>query len=134
MPRVNLSLSNELFSALQADSLSHDCTVNVMILSILEQLYLQDPFDYEAAMHQLESEANQLPLNSEFTLSCLNSFSNIPVALSQKAILKPSTIRARLGKMFNARVRAGLLPGIVRSTDDQGALKFSARSAVYKRI
>lgn len=46
---------------------------------------------------------------------------------------KPSIVRARLGKMFNVRAKEGNIGDVIRSTDSKGNLKFSSRSAVYRR-
>ena len=39
MPRINLSIDQELFDLLQEDAEKQNCTVNVHIISILDGLY-----------------------------------------------------------------------------------------------
>ncbi len=133
MARINLSIDDGLFAELESDANSHNCTVNVYLITLLEKLYKQSPFDYESALTTLETEAKQQPINQEFTLVDLPSFTEISVAKAENANLKPSVVRARLGKMFNSRVRDGKVGTVVRSLDSNGDLKFVSRTAVYER-
>lgn len=133
MARINLSIDDDLFAELESDANSHNCTVNVYLITLLEKLYKQSPFDYESALATLETEAKQQPINQEFTLVDLPSFTEISVAKAENANLKPSVVRARLGKMFNSRVRDGKVGTVVRSLDSNGDLKFVSRTAVYER-
>ena len=131
--RINLSVDNELFNALQKDATTNGCTVNVYLITILEKLYKQHPFDYQTALATLESEAKNQPVGVDFTLVDLPSFQDISVAQAENANLKPSIVRARLGKMFNVRVKENRVGDVVRSKDSNGELKFSSRTAVYRR-
>lgn len=133
MARINLSIDDDLFELLQKDADKHSCTVNVYLITILEKLYKQSPFDYQEALITLENEAKQQPIGVDFTLVDLPSFTEISVVKAEDANLKPSIVRARLGKMFNARVRDGRVGDVKRSTDDNGNLKFISRAAVYVR-
>ena len=132
MPRINLSMDAQLFNLLQADADMHNCTVNVYLVSILEQIYKQNPFDYQAALKTLENEAKLQSKGIEFTLADLPSFSKISVVEAEKANLKPSIVRARLGKMFNQLVKEGKVGNVIRSKDKNGNLIFKSRTAVYK--
>ena len=131
--RINLSVENDLYKLLQKDADQHNCTVNVYLISMLERLYSSHTFNYQAALEILEKEANEQPVDKEFTLAQLPSFSEICIAQAEDAMLKPSTVRARLGKIFNSRVRAGLVHNVRRSMDHNGDLKFISRTAVYYR-
>lgn len=131
--RINLSIDDELFNALQKDATTNGCTVNVYLITILEKLYKQHPFDYQTALATLESEAKNQPVGVDFTLVDLPSFQDISVAQAENANLKPSIVRARLGKMFNVRVKENRVGDVVRSKDSNGELKFSSRTAVYRR-
>lgn len=131
--RINLSIDDDLFNSLQKDANANCCTVNVYLITILEKLYKQNPFDYQSALSTLEMEAKNQPIGVDFTLSDLRSFQDISVAQAEKSNLKPSIIRARLGKMFNVRVREGNVGDIIRCKDSKGNLKFLSRSAVYRR-
>lgn len=133
MARINLTIDDDLFVSLQEDASKHNCTVNVYIISILEKLYKQNPFDYQAALTVLEQEAKSQPLNKDFTLVNLPSFTEISVTKAENANLKPSIVRARLGKMFNSRVSEGKVGGVRRSRYASGKLKFVSRAAVYIR-
>ncbi len=133
MARINLSIDDELFNLLQEDADKHNCTVNVYLITILEKVYKQSPFDYQAALITLETEAKKQPIGVDFTLVDLPSFTEISVVKAEDANLKPSIVRARLGKMFNSRVRDGKVGDVKRSYDDKGNLKFISRAAVYMR-
>lgn len=133
MARIHLSIDDELFEAIQEDALKHNCTVNVHLVTILEKLYKQHPFDYAGALKTLEDEAKDMPTGEQFTLVDLPSFTEISVVRAEDACLKPSIVRARLGKMFNSRVRDGMVDNICRSVDEKGKLKFSSRAAVYEK-
>lgn len=131
--RINLSIDDDLFNSLQKDATVNGCTVNVYLITILEKLYKQNPFDYQSALSTLEMEAKNQPIGVDFTLVDLPSFQDISVAQAENANLKPSIVRARLGKMFNVRAKEGNIGDVIRSTDSKGNLKFSSRSAVYRR-
>lgn len=133
MARINLSIDDDLFEALQSDAKMHNCTVNVYLITILEKLYKQNPFDYTAALATLEEEAKLQLDNKEFTLVELPSFTEISVAKAENANLKPSIVRARLGKMFNKRVNDGMVGDVRRARNLNGDLKFISRAAVYVR-
>lgn len=131
MARINLSIDDDLFRSLQHDANIQNCTVNVFLITILEKLYKQSPFDYATALTTLEKEAQDQPANQDFTLVDLPSFTEISVAQAENANLKPSIVRARLGKMFNARVKDKNVGMVERSLNSKGELKFIARAAVY---
>lgn len=133
MARINLSIDDDLYTLLQADADEHECTVNVYLITIIEKLYKQNPFDYQAALAVLEKEARAQPPDRDFTLVDLPSFSEICVAKAEDASIKPSIVRARLGKMFNFRVQEGKVGDVCRSVNALGELKFISRSAVYVR-
>jgi hypothetical protein len=131
MPRINLSIDQELFDLLKDAADEQNCTVNVHIISILERLYKQNPFDYQAALSNLIEETKFKSNGEEFTLVDLPSFSEISTAKAEDAKIKPSIVRARLGKLFNAAVSNGNVPFIKRAKKENGELKFSSRAAVY---
>lgn len=138
MPRINLSIDDELFNLLQEAADKRNCTINVHIISILEGLYKQNPFDYESTLAQLIEETKEIPINDDFTLVKLPSFADICVAKAEDAKVKPSMVRARLGKMFNAAVSTEKIKidgtKVIRQKDEAGKLKFIARAAVYVRV
>lgn len=139
MPRINLSIDDDLFNLLQEVADKRNCTVNVHIISILEGLYKQNPFDYQAALNKLIEETKEIPIGEEFTLVQLPSFANICVAKAEDAKVKPSIVRARLGKMFNAAVSSNKIDidgvKVKRQTKyETDELKFIARAAVYVRV
>lgn len=133
MARINLSINDDLFELLSNDAEQHNCTVNVYLISLIESLYLQNPFDYEAALSKLIEEAKIRPLGEEFILFDLPSFSEICTAKAENANLKPSIVRARLGKMVNSLVRNKKVENVRRVHNKDGSLKFISRAAVYIR-
>lgn len=78
-------MSMKKFTSEGADK--HNCTVNVYLITMLEKLYKQTPFDYEAALSTLEEEAKQQPLGKNFALVDLPSFTEISVAKAENANL-----------------------------------------------
>jgi len=131
MARINLSIDDDLFELLKDDADKHNCTVNVYLVTMLEKMYKQCPFDYQTALETLEREAESQPKDKPFMLVDLPSFSEISVVKAENTNLKPSIVRARLGKMFNSRVRDGKVKNVIRSRDKNGKLKFISRTAVY---
>lgn len=131
MPRINLSIDQELFDLLQEAADEQNCTVNVHIISVLEGLYKQNPFDYQAALNKLIDETTFKSNGEEFTLVGLPSFSEISTAKAEDAKIKPSIVRARLGKLFNAAVNNEKVPFVERAKNQKGELKFLNRAAVY---
>lgn len=134
MPRVNLSIDEDLFKSLEKDATVHNSTVNVHIISILEGLYKQYSFDYQAALNKLIDEAKLKTDGKDFTLFELPSFSDICVSKAEDANVKPSIVRARLGKMFCSCVKKGIIKGVERQTiikNNKEELKFRSRAAVY---
>ena len=136
MAHIKLSIDGNLFKALNTDAKKLNYTVNDYLKTLItlgEKLINQNPFDYEAALKKLVKEAGRLPLNTDFTLVDLPSFSEISVARAEQANLQPSIVRARLGKMFNRRVANGMVGNVSRAFDSSGNLMFDHRAAVYIR-
>lgn len=137
MAYTNLSIDDDLFAILEtgANKLNYN-TVNdyLKTLITLGEKLIQEPFDYEAALKTLVKEAESLPQNTYFSLVDLPSFRDIPVARADQANnLQPSIVRARLAKMLNRRVAAGMCGNISRAVDSSRKLTFDHRTAVYKR-
>lgn len=131
MARINLSIDDDLFDLLKDDADKHNCTVNVYLVTLLEKMYKQFPFDYQTALETLEREAESQPKDKPFMLVDLPSFSEISIVKAENSNLKPSIVRTRLGKMFNCRVRDGKVKNVIRSRDKNGKLEFICRTAVY---
>ena len=132
MPRINLSLEQDLYDLLMKDAQRQGCTINVYLISLLKKIYKQNPFDYAAALRELEAEALAQPIGAQFTLADLPSYRRISVAEAANSGLKPSTVRARLGRMWNSRVAEGEV-GSVKRARLNGELVFINRTAVYVR-
>lgn len=136
MPRVNLSLSDELFSQIEEVAKKDNTTVNLVILNNLEKMFLRERIDYNAMLNQLLIEIDLLPDDTtEFTLYDLPTFRDISMSKITDGSIKPSPIRARLGKAFNELERRNGIKGVSRASitkkDGTTALKFSHRAAVY---
>ena len=138
MARVHLSIDDNLFKALEAVALTKSTTVNLLIIDILEELYSGEAFNYSEALKTLVDEAKahvkDVSNPADFTLSTLRSYSKICVAEAGKGTVRPSMVRARLGKLFNAKVGRGEVEGVCRAEDEFGHLKFSEKAAVYTRV
>lgn len=140
--RINLSVSEELYEVLEKKS--GGLPVSTYVNNILESLYLEKPYNLDLALSELIEEAQILvEKNKEedefsFTLSDLETFKEYSVARADEAGILPSVIRARLGKLFNAKIRAeGEDIGIERSyklEKGEKVLEFRNRTAVYRPI
>ena len=150
MPRVYLTLEQELFQRIEVDANNNNITMNLLMQNILERIYMNGlgytdivekigldtvGFDYTAALNELIEEVMRRQ-DGEFTLADLESFSKLCIATSENGYLQPATMRARLGKLFNSAVRKNsgenqIVPYVERAKKENGELKFLARAAVY---
>ncbi|WP_343348340.1 hypothetical protein [Terrisporobacter petrolearius] len=150
MPRVYLTLEQELFERIEEDAKNNNITMNLLIQNIFERIYMSGltyteiiekigldtvRFDYTIALNKLIEEVESRP-DGEFTLADLESFSKLCISTSENGYLQPATLRARLGKIFNSAVRKNtynnqIVPFVKRAKKENGELKFLARAAVY---
>ena len=134
MPRVNLSLTQELYDRIENAANKEKITVNYYICEMLEEIFCRkDTYDYTVAVGNMIKEAKKM--DEEFTLSDLPTFAGVNEILVEREIKEsPAQVRARLGKMFNEAVRKGTAKGIDRATtikNGEEQLKFYSRAAVY---
>jgi len=134
MPRVNLSLTQELYDRIENAANKEKITVNYYICEMLEEIFgRKDTYDYTVAVGNMIKEAKKM--DEEFTLSDLPTFAGVNEILVEREIKEsPAQVRARLGKMFNEAVRKGTAKGIDRATkikNGEEQLKFYSRAAVY---
>ena len=134
MPRVNLSLSQELYEQIEKAAKKDNVTANYYICEMLEEKFGKKVvYDYGAAIVNMISEAKKM--EGEFTLSDLETFSDVNTVIKDyKISVTPAQVRARLGKMFNEAVRRGNVKGVERATvvrNGEEQLKFLSRAAVY---
>ena len=134
MPRINLSISQELYDQLEKAAKKSNITVNYVINEALEEKYGKNTsYDYTQAISNMISEARKM--DKDFTLADLPTFSYVADVISDYKIKEsPAAVRARLGKMFNESVRKGTAKGIKRATverDGKEEPKFINRAAVY---
>ncbi len=136
MPRINLSVSQELYEKISSMAAENQKTVNHEVVDSLEQLYLgKASYDYEAALEKMKMEAQSKA--GEFTLADLPTFASIEFALKDNPNVQPAVVRAKLGKMFNEEIKNGNVPNIDRATmikDGEEKLKFLSRAAVYYNL
>lgn len=136
MARINLSIDDGLFAKIKKEAVGKSTTVNLLIIDLLEDLYADvSVFNYSAALKTLVDEADEYAKNhqkgDEFPLVKLDSFADICVAQAENTKLRPSMIRARLGKMFNSMVRHNNVMGVSRAKDANGKNKFIGKTAIY---
>jgi hypothetical protein len=134
MPRVNLSISDDLYNKLQKAADKKKITVNSLILDTLEDEYNTSVrYDYTTALQLMISESKKM--KNEFTLSDLPTFKDVDQVLVENRINEsPASVRARLGKMYNEAVRKGSVKGVERAVTNKNGveeLKFWCRAAVY---
>lgn len=137
MPRVNLSISQELYDQLQKEAEKGNITVNHLILSILEDKYCnQSSIDYVALLDKMISESKDM--KGDFVLADLPTYASIDGMLIERdAKISAASVKARLGKMYNEAVRKEVIPGVDRAlTEKDGVqeLKFLSRAAVYTKL
>lgn len=153
MPRVYLTLEQELFERIERDANDNQITMNMLIQNIFERIYMGGlnykgivekigldavGFDYTKALSELIKETNERE-EGEFTLVMLESFNKLCISTVEKGYLQPATLRARLGKLYNSAVRNDVnkeykdqvMPGVERAKDVNNDLKFVSRTAVY---
>ena len=134
MPRVNLSLSQELFDQIEKAAKKQNVTVNYYICDMLEEQFGKgNSYDYSVAVSSMIKEARKM--NGEFTLADLPTFAEVSDVLVEYKIKEtPAQVRARLGKLFNEAVRNGTAKGIERAVtvkNGKEQLRFYSRAAVY---
>ena len=134
MPRINLSISDELFEQLLKAAKKDNITVNYVICETLEDKFGdRTVYDYTLALTNMIKEAQAM--ESDFTLSDLSTFSDVKNVIEEYELNEsPAQVRARLGKMFNESVRSGTAKGIERAVVEKNGkkqLKFHCRAAVY---
>lgn len=134
MPRVNLSIGQELYENIAKKAKNENKTVNYLIYELLEKEYGDhSSYDYSEALNNLIVEAKDM--EKEFTLADLQTFAGVEEILVEiESKESAAAVRARLGKLFNEAVKRGVIPGVKRSTIEQNGnqtLKFSSRAAVY---
>jgi hypothetical protein len=134
MPRVNLSLSQEIYDRIEKEAKKQNVTVNYYVSEMLEERFgKRITYDYGAAVGEMIKEAGKM--EKDFTLADLPTFSYVSEIIKEYKIKEsPAQVRARLGKMFNEAVRKGTAKGIERATtvkDGKKQLKFYCRAAVY---
>ncbi len=134
MPRINLSISDDLYEQLQEAAKQENITVNYIVCETLEEKFgKRTVYDYTFALTNMIREAKTM--EKDFTLADLPTFAEVGNVLDEYGIKEsPAQVRSRLGKMFNEAVRQGTAEGIQRAVVVKNGveeLKFLSRAAVY---
>ena len=134
MPRVNLSLSQELYDRIEKEAQKKKVTVNYYVCEMLEEKFgKRTTYDYSQAVSAMIKEASKM--KKEFTLSDLPTFADVTYVLDEYTIEEsPAQVKARLGKMFNEAVRKDNAKGVERAVievDGEQKQRFYARAAMY---
>lgn len=147
MPRVYLTFEQKLFEKIENDANNNEITINLLLQNLCEKIYFSGlsyrditgkiasdttSFDYADALEKLKSDVNKLPCG-EFVLDDLPSYQTLCIATTENGYLQPSTLRPRLGKLFNSAVRKGKINDVVRAKDKNDKLKFYCNAAVYMK-
>ena len=137
MPRVYLTLEQELFERIEEDANKNNITMNLLMQNIFERIYMGGlnysdivekigldtvGFNYTVALTELIYDTKERA-DGEFTIGDLDSFSRLCIATSENGYLQPTTLRARLGKLYNSAVRNDIVPCVERAKKDNGELK-----------
>ena len=134
MPRVNLSITQELYSQIENAAKKENVTVNYYICDMLEERFGKGTvYDYTLAINNMIAEARTM--DRDFVLADLPTFAYVNEVIEEYKIKEsPAQVRARLGKMFNEAVRKGSAKGIERAVVEKNGVeeyKFASRAAVY---
>lgn len=87
MPRVNLSISQELYDQIKKAADDNFLSVNNMIVNELEKAFsVGNVYDYSYAMESLIKESEDM--KAEFTLSDLPTFKNVDRIISVCSTIK----------------------------------------------
>ena len=106
MPRVNLSINQDMYDKIKHQADIQGISVNNMIYSQLQKQYGTDEFDYIVALDCLKQDA--MEQDGYFCLWELPTFRSIDdMASGSNSNESPEQIRARLGKMFHDSVENG---------------------------
>lgn len=135
MVRVNLSLDVKLFEKISEQAKAHNVSANAEIISILENIFNENPFNLSFALTNLIDEAQTTFSNGEeFLLNQLHSFQAIDTGKISDTTYRyvPKIQRARLGTAFKIAVANGTVPNVTRAKDDNGEDKAIRRTAIYK--
>lgn len=133
--RVNLSLDDKLFKRISEQAAAKTVSPNNEIISILENIFFEEPFDFSLALNTLINETQtSLKDGEEFLLNRLPSFNDICTGkINDKTYnYVPLTLRARLGLDFQRAVKKGLVPNVMRAKDSNDDDKVIRRTAIYK--
>lgn len=132
MKRLYLSMDDRLFEAIAKEAEKKGIPPTSLVIGNLEDLYLKDEaIDYEAVLNSICNEAKQMPPNVPFLLAELPSFNDLIISTAEKAHISPSPVRARIGKSFNAAVKAGKVENVLRAKRENGKLLNKAGVAMY---
>ena len=130
MKRLYLSMDDRLFEAIAKEAEKKGIPPTSLVIGNLEDLYLKDEaIDYEAVLNSICNEAK--PPNIPFLLAELPSFNDLIISTAEKAHISPSPVRARIGKSFNAAVKAGKVKNVIRAKRENGKLLNKAGVAMY---
>ena len=134
MPRINLSISDDLYEQLLEAARQENITVNYVVCETLEEKFgKRTVYDYTYALTNMINEARTM--EKDFTLAELPTFADVGEVLDEYGIKEsPAQVRSRLGKMFNEAVRQGNAEGIQRAVVIKNGVeepRFLSRAAVY---
>ena len=136
MPRIHLTLSEELYRQIREEADKNHTTVNGLLYTLLDETYSKSfCYDCSFAMESLIMESAKM--QDEFTLADLPTFKNVERDLAEIDSKESITsIRSKLGKMYKAAVKKGDIEGVERATVEKNGkvkYKFRARAIVYKK-
>lgn len=126
-----MTLDDRLFQRITEVAGKKGIPPSSLVVGNLEDLYMKsDSIDYDKLLEQIYKEAQERD-NTPFVLSDLPSFSDLIITNAAKAHIGPSTLRARIGKAFNAAVNKKKVGNVVRAKKEDGALLNKAGVAMY---
>jgi hypothetical protein len=147
MKRIQFYPDDKLDSRLSAKSTQLGISVAALVTDLLNQIDFDNVLKtstsstysfaklYSDVREDIMNYVNDPESKKEFVLNDIPAFQKINLAKAETAIIQPASTRAIVGRTFNAEVRNGKIPQVVRATTTdkhgQTVLKFIAKSAVY---
>lgn len=120
MPRIYLSVEEELFRIIAEEASSRGISAGSVVAEVLQQRFMpqEGKPEYDKALKRIIEEAEKRPEGRPFALADLESYSGEPA-------------KSRLGRLFNMAVAEGRAGSIQRKKTKKGTLAFRNGAALY---
>ena len=147
MNRFQIFPSSELYEKLVTKSNLLNISVSKLVIDLLSQIDIDNVLSsstlnsysfssiYNDVKLGVEEFVKKYPTDTTFVLNELDVFKEINITKTDTGTLQPSSLRASVGRSFNAQVKSYKIPNVQRATieDKNGneVFAFKHNSAVY---